>query len=164
MDPKSANRMEKNYKRFYALLKKNPEADKDALVSSFTDGRSTHLRDMSAVEFNALCDALEHGSGHGYSRAGMQDLKAARSSALKELSRIGIKTVDNWSGIDQFCLSPRIAGKRFAALDVVELKKLANRLRMIRQHGGLKSAGNQAGQVVLPDYISALLNRNQIVS
>lgn len=137
--------MEKNYKRFYALLKKNPEADKDALVASFTDGRSTHLRDMSVVEFNALCDALEHGAGHGYSRAGMQDLKAARSAALLLLGRLGIQTVDNWSGIDQFCLSPRIAGKRFAALDVAELKALTGRLRMIQQHGGLKSAGKPAG-------------------
>ena len=130
--------MAKNYKRFYALLKLNPDADKDELVMSFTDERTTSLREMTEDEFNALCDALQYGAGQGFDQKTMADLKRARSAALVRLQRIGIETVDNWDGIDQFCLSPKIAGKRFAALTVDELRTLRVKLEMIQRRGGLK--------------------------
>ncbi|MBO4410528.1 MAG: hypothetical protein J5775_07215 [Spirochaetales bacterium] len=134
--------MAKNFKLFYALLKQHPEADKDALVMEFTDERTTSLREMSEAEFNALCSALQHGSGQGYNRAGMDRLKAARSAVLLRLGRLGINTVDNWNGIDQFCLSKKIAGKRFAQLDVDELKALTSKLEMIIRRGGVKVASS----------------------
>ena len=130
--------MAKNYKRFYALLKQNPDADKDELVMSFTDERTTSLREMTDEEFNALCDALQSGAGQGYEQKTMTELKRARSAALVRLQRLGIETVDNWDGIDQFCLSPKIAGKRFAALTVDELNALRAKLEMILRRGGLK--------------------------
>lgn len=130
--------MAKNYKRFYALLKLNPDADKDELVMSFTDERTTSLREMTEDEFNTLCDALQYGAGQGFDQKTMADLKRARSAALVRLQRIGIETVDNWDGIDQFCLSPKIAGKRFAALTVDELRTLRVKLEMIQRRGGLK--------------------------
>lgn len=134
--------MAKNFKLFYALLKQHPEADKDALVMEFTDERTTSLREMSEVEFNALCSALQYGSGRGYDRAGMESLKAARSAVLVRLGRLGIKTVDNWEGIDQFCLSKKIAGKRFAQLDADELRALRAKLEMIIRRGGVKVASS----------------------
>lgn len=130
--------MAKNYKRFYALLKQNPDADKDELVMSFTEERTTSLREMTEEEFNALCDALQYGAGQGYGQEAMTELKRARSAVLVRLQRLGIETVDNWEGIDQFCLSKRIAGKRFAALTVEELGSLRVRLEMIQRRGGLK--------------------------
>lgn len=132
--------MAKNYKRFYALLKKNPDADKDELVMSFTDERTTSLREMTEDEFNALCDALQYGAGQGYEQKAMAELKRARSAVLVRLQRLGIDTADNWTGIDQFCLSPRIAGKRFAALTVDELNALRVKLEMIQRRGGLKES------------------------
>jgi hypothetical protein len=131
--------MAKNYKRFYALLKKNPDADKDELVMSFTDERTTSLKEMTEEEFNALCDALQYGAGQGYGQRAMEELKAARSAVLVRLQRLGIETADNWAGIDQFCLSKRIAGKRFAAMNVDELNALRVKLEMIRRRGGLKN-------------------------
>lgn len=130
--------MAKNYKRFYALLKQNPDADKDELVMSFTDERTTSLREMTEDEFNALCDALQYGAGQGYGQKSMAELKQARSAVLVRIQRLGIPTVDNWDGIDQFCLSRRIAGKRFAALTVGELRSLRTKLEMILRRGGLK--------------------------
>ncbi len=130
--------MAKNYKRFYALLKQNPDADKDELVMSFTDERTTSLREMTEDEFNALCDALQYGAGQGYGQKSMAELKQARSAVLVRIQRLGIPTVDNWDGIDQFCLSRRIAGKRFAALTVEELRALRVKLEMILRRGGLK--------------------------
>jgi hypothetical protein len=50
---------ERNYARFYALLKRLPGADKETLVWSFTDGRTTHLHEMTQKEYNAMCDYLE---------------------------------------------------------------------------------------------------------
>ena len=105
---------------------------------SFTDERTTSLREMTDEEFNALCDALQYGAGQGYEQKTMTELKRARSAALVRLQRLGIETVDNWDGIDQFCLSPKIAGKRFAALTVDELNALRAKLEMILRRGGLK--------------------------
>lgn len=130
--------MAKNYKRFYALLKQNPDADKDELVMSFTEERTTSLREMTEEEFNSLCDALQYGAGQGYGQKSMAELKQARSAVLVRIQRLGIPTVDNWDGIDQFCLSRRIAGKRFAALTVGELRSLRTKLEMILRRGGLK--------------------------
>lgn len=130
--------MAKNYKRFYALLRQNPDADKDELVMSFTEERTTSLREMTEEEFNSLCDALQYGAGQGYGQKSMAELKQARSAVLVRIQRLGIPTVDNWDGIDQFCLSRRIAGKRFAALTVAELRSLRTKLEMILRRGGLK--------------------------
>lgn len=135
--------MAKNYKRFYALLKENPDADKNELVMSFTDERTTSLREMTEEEFNALCDALQYGAGQGYEQVTMKELRAARSAVLLRMNRLGIRTADNWEGIDQFCLSPKIAGKRFAALTVDELNALRVKLDMIQRHGGLKEASRR---------------------
>ena len=139
--------MAKNYKRFYALLRQHPEADKDDLVMEFTDERTTSLREMSEAEFNALCDSLQYGAGQGYEQKAMAELKAARSAVLLRMGRLGISTVDNWDGIDQFCLSKKIAGKRFAQLTVKELKALTAKLEMIGRRGGVRIASQPTGVV-----------------
>lgn len=127
----------KNFGRFYAILRSRPEIDKDEIVLQFTDGRTTHLREMKAWEYIAMCDAL---SGHRTETlpADAQELRKARSSVLLRIGRLGISTIDNWAEIDAFCLSPKIAGKRFAALDVRELKMLVRKIENIIARGGLK--------------------------
>lgn len=126
-----------DYSRFYALLKQNPHADKEELVSQFTGGRTTHVSQMKPEEFRQLCDTLQYGSpseGEAHKLA----LKRARSAALLRIARLGINTIDNWDGIDAFCLSQKIAGKRFAALDIDELDALRRKLESILAKGGLK--------------------------
>lgn len=127
-----------DYARFYALLGKNPGVDKEEIVSQFTDGRTVHLHEMSRTEFNDMCDMLQYGSP---AEQALQErrLRQARSTALLRIGRLGINTVDNWSGIDAFCLSPKIAGKKFAALSVDELRTLTTKLESIIRKGGLKT-------------------------
>ncbi len=155
--------MAKNYKRFYALLKQNQDADKDDLVMSFTDERTNSLREMTEEEFDEMCDALQYGAGQGYGRQRMEDLKRARSAVLVRLQRLGIQTTDNWDGIDAFCLSKRIAGKKFAALTVSELKALTSKLEMIRRRGGLKDPEEReaAAPAPRPRMIEICIPRNQ---
>lgn len=121
-----------NYGRFYALLKEFPGADKELLVSSFTCGRTTSLRAMSAKEYHSMCASLEARTGW------KAKLKQARSLCLKLMQRIGIDTSD-WSRVDAFCQHPRIAGKVFARLGVKELAALQVKLRAILRKGGLQS-------------------------
>ena len=56
-----------NYHRFYALLGRLYTTDRDEtkamLVSSFTDGRTTHLHEMTRKEYDALCTSLEERTG-----------------------------------------------------------------------------------------------------
>ena len=49
---------ERNYARFYALLKKMPYADKATLVEQYTHGRTTHLHETTASEYRTMCDEM----------------------------------------------------------------------------------------------------------
>lgn len=119
---------ERNYARFYSLLKKLPGADKETLVSSFTNGRTLHLHEMSAKEYVAMCASLEEHTGWRV------QLKKKRSLCLKLMQQAGIDTTD-WQRINDFCRHPRIAGKEFARLTLEELDSLQTKLRAIMHKG-----------------------------
>ena len=120
-----------NYARFYTLLKKLPGADKEVLVSSFTNGRTTSLREMTSEEYDELCASMEELTGWKV------QVKKARSVCLKLMQQAGIDTTD-WQRINDFCRHPRIAGKEFARLTLEELDSLQTKLRSILRKGGLK--------------------------
>ena len=120
-----------NYARFYTLLKKLPGADKETLVSSFTDGRTTSLREMKVKEYDAMCASLEEQTGW------KAQVKKKRSLCLKLMQKAGIDTTD-WQRINDFCRHPRIAGKVFAQLSLADLDSLQTKLRSIMRKGGLK--------------------------
>ncbi|MFQ7112483.1 hypothetical protein [Hallella bergensis] len=117
-----------NYARFYNLLKKLPGADKETLVSSFTNGRTLHLHEMSAKEYVAMCASLEEHTGWRV------QLKKKRSLCLKLMQQAGIDTT-NWQRINDFCRHPRIAGKVFAKLTLADLDSLQTKLRAIMRKG-----------------------------
>ena len=121
----------RNYARFYCLLKQLPGAEKETLVSSFTDGRTTSLHEMKTKEYDAMCASLEEQTGWKI------ELKKKRSLCLKLMQKAGIDTTD-WQRINDFCRHPRIAGKEFARLTLEELDSLQTKLRSIMRKGGLK--------------------------
>ena len=120
---------ERNYARFYCLLKQLPGADKETLVSSFTNGRTLHLHEMSAKEYATMCASLEEHTGWS--------VQKKRSLCPKLMQQAGIDTTD-WQRIDDFCRHPRIAGKVFAKLTLADLDSLQTKLRAIMRKGGLK--------------------------
>lgn len=122
-----------NYARFYALLARLPGADKEELVYRFTDGRTTHLRQMTAEEYDSMCSRMEQLAGYDERRAQWrQEMKRRRSAALHQMQLLGVDTAD-WGRVDKFCLQPRIAGKSFRELDGEELEALTRKLRIIRR-------------------------------
>ena len=125
--------MKKNYSKFYALLKQCPSADKDELVLQFTDGRTTHLSQMSDAEFREMVSALEEAAAPS-----REELRRWRSSALLRIGRLGISTIDNWEEVNAFVSSPKIAGKVFYDLSVEELRTLVRKLEAIERKGGLR--------------------------
>lgn len=126
--------MKRDYKQFYALLRQHPRLDKDELVLQFTDGRTTHLTEMTGGEYMQMIGALEEASAPSQA-----ELKRWRSSALLRIGRLGINTIDNWDGINAFVESKKIAGKPFYQLKVAELQQLVRKLESIERKGGLKS-------------------------
>lgn len=126
--------MKRDYRQFYALLRQHPQVDKEELVLQFTDGRTTHLREMTGEEYMQMIGALEEASAPSQA-----ELKRWRSSALLRIGRLGINTIDNWDGINAFVSSRRIAGKPFYGLKVPELQQLVRKLEAIERKGGLKS-------------------------
>ena len=114
-----------NYHRFYASLNRlpggNTEDMKETLVSSFTDGRTTSLKEMTQKEYNAMCASLEERTGW------KEQLKKKRSLCLKLMQKAGIDTTD-WQRIK---------------LGVKDLDALQVKLRAIMSKGGLRPAKAQ---------------------
>lgn len=134
----------RNYTKFYALLKRNPAVDKDELVLQYTDGRTTHLTEMSNPEYNEMISALEESMAPS-----REELRRWRSSALLRIGRLGISTIDNWEEVNAFVSSPKIAGKVFYDLSVPELRELVRKLEAIARKGGLRKQEEPVPQFVL---------------
>ena len=121
----------RNYHHFFALLKQLPGADKETLVASFTDGRTTHLHEMAAREYDAMCASLEDQTGWKV------QVRKKRSLSLKLMQQAGIDTTD-WQHVNEFCRHPKIAGKAFARLSLADMDTLQTKLRAILRKGGLR--------------------------
>ena len=133
-----------NFARFYGILKKGykfatkelGDEFKEGVVSQFTDGRTTSLREMAKKEYDTMCDKLEDTTDR-LLRTAKDIQRQHRSKCLKLMQKLGIDTTD-WTRINAFCEDPRIAGKVFAKLSNDELDQLSVKLRSILRKGGLK--------------------------
>lgn len=133
-----------NFARFYGILKASYKFAgkelgndfKEGVVSQFTNGRTTSLREMTRKEYDTMCDKLE-GATAQLLRTVKEVQRRHRSKCLKLMQRLGIDTTD-WTRINAFCEDPRIAGKVFAKLSNDELDQLSVKLRTILRKGGLK--------------------------
>ena len=113
-----------DYRRFWALLRDMPGAEKEEIVLQFTNGRTTHLHLMTADEYDRMVRMLD----------GMNDrrveLRKWRRICLKLLQEIGVDTGD-WTRVNAYCMNPRIAGRPFSELSAEGLSELSVKLRMI---------------------------------
>lgn len=152
-----------NFARFYGILKASYKFAtkelgndfKEGLVSEFTNGRTTSLREMTRKEYDTMCDKLEDATAQ-LLRTVKEVQRRHRSKCLKLMQKLGIDTTD-WTRINAFCEDPRIAGKVFAKLSNDELDQLSVKLRSIQRKGGLKpkkeptpQAQPQVGYMVVP--------------
>lgn len=127
---------ERNYARFYTLLKKLPGADKETLVEQYTNGRTTSLRETTRQEYDRMCRDMERETGYDEFVEGIRrQLRCRRSEVLKLMQQLGIDTTD-WTRVDNFCLHPRIAGKPFRQINIEELEALSVKLRAIKRKEG----------------------------
>ena len=137
---------ERNYARFYTLLKLLPGADKETLVAQYTDGRTTSLRETTRQEYDRMCRDMERLTGYDEFVEGIRrQLRRKRSEVLKLMQQLGIDTTD-WNRVDAFCEDVRIAGKAFRHISIDELEALAVKLRIIERKGGLKARQQQPEQ------------------
>lgn len=126
----------RNYSRLYAIAKaKSVDLDqhKETLVSQFTDGRTSSLREMAPAEYEEMCECLQTGKLLGETSAAYKErLRRARSAALNRMQRLGVDTADRtFTAVNDFCLDPRIAGKPFGMLTIEELQALVPKLEAI---------------------------------
>ena len=133
-----------NFARFYGILKKSykfatkelGDEFKEGVVSQFTNGRTTSLREMTRKEYDMMCDKLE-GVTAKLIRTAKDVQRKHRSQCLRLMQKLGIDTTD-WVRVNAFCEDPRIAGKVFRRLSNEELDQLAVKLRTIERKGGLR--------------------------
>ena len=130
-----------NYRRFYAILRYMPplysrDEQKQQLALQYTNGRTDSLREMTAKEYNAMCNDLERDLGTKEIR------RKKRSCCLKLMQQLG-KDTTNWAIVDEYCLNPRIAGKVFRELTNDELDALERKLRAIKHKQDKKTSINK---------------------
>lgn len=143
------NMKTKNYAEFYALLNKLPGATnglKEDLVIQFTKGRTSSLREMSDNEYRAMCISMRESSQGMTEVSFIAEIKRRRSAALKRMQQLGIDTTV-WANVDNFCLNPRIVGKRFAKLSIDELAILVPKLESMLRKDDKKKI-NTPGQLL----------------
>lgn len=125
-----------NYAAFYSLLNRLPTSDRDALkesiVSQYTEGRTTSLRDMTLKEYSAAVSAMQKLVPPTYQEQLRKILRQKRSAVLHQMQLLGIDTAD-WDRVNAFCRDSRIAGKGFRELDCEALDTLQVKLRAIRR-------------------------------
>lgn len=149
MDKQEDKEMRKprRYGRFYALLGRLRGAEKEELALQYSDGRTTHLREMSDEEIAMMERAMER----SVREAEAVELRRARSRVLRLMQRIGVDTSD-WLMVDAFCQQRRISGKLFRYLSLQELKALERKLHAIERRGGLRhrkeSAPSMEGMLI----------------
>ena len=134
---------ERNYARFYTLLKQLPHADKDTLVWQYTQGRTKSLKEASKWEYDVMCRDMERVVNNDNKVALKQAaLRKARSGVLHQLQIYGLDTTD-WATVDAFCQNPRIAGKLFRELTIKDLNEVNKKIRVIikkqKENGKSKS-------------------------
>lgn len=125
-----------NYAAFYSLLNRLPTSDRDALkesvVSQYTDGRTTSLRDMTLKEYSAAIAGMRKLVPPTHQEELRKILRQKRSAVLHQMQLLGIDTAD-WDRVNAFCRDSRIAGKEFRELDCEALDTLQVKLRAIRR-------------------------------
>lgn len=123
-----------NFARFYSILKRVPKIGdneylKKEMVSVATGGRTESLKEITRKEYDDLCNLLEKRFPEKRDIY-VEQRRKKRSSCLKLLQKIGVDTT-SWPAINDYCKSPKIAGKVFSELDIEELQQLSLKLRMI---------------------------------
>ena len=123
-----------NFARFYSIFKRVPKIGdneylKKEMVSVATGGRTESLKEITRKEYDDLCNLLEKRFPEKRDIY-VEQRRKKRSSCLKLLQKIGVDTT-NWTAINNYCKSPKIAGKVFAELGIEELQQLSIKLRMI---------------------------------
>lgn len=123
-----------NFARFYSILKRVPKIGdneylKKEMVNVATGGRTESLKEITRKEYDDLCNLLEKRFPEKRNIY-VEQRRKKRSSCLKLLQKIGVDTI-SWTAINNYCKSPKIAGKVFADLDIEELQLLSLKLRMI---------------------------------
>ena len=141
---------ERNYARFYTLLKKLKGADKETLVEQYTNGRTTHLRETTQQEYNKMCRDMEQVADYDERMSYIRrELRRKRSVCLKLMQQLGIDTT-NWDRVNAFCEDTRIAGKAFRHISIDELEALAVKLRAIkRKKEASPSPSESMGTIVM---------------
>lgn len=126
-----------SFSRFYGLVNhrhiKDVKGVKETLVSSFTNGRTTSLHEMTVAEYETMCKSLEGQEVERKRRRKTSELRKWRHTCLKLLKDVGVDTND-WSVINAYVSSKKLTGKKFNALGVDELVALSRQLRMIQKH------------------------------
>lgn len=121
-----------DFRRFFTILKKHPEADRHEMVYNATYGETDDIKLLTEEEYKALCKELEGKDKDKEKR------KSVGSDLLHLLQLIGVNTAD-WDAVDEYLKNPQIYSgicpypKRYIETTTDERKLIMNKLHSIRR-------------------------------
>ena len=125
-----------NYAAFYGLLKRMYDPDREELkkriVSEYTSGRTTSLREMTVPEYLSALNGMKKVADLPNREHLQNVIRQKRSAVLHQMQLMGIDTAE-WNRVNAYCKDVRIAGKSFRELTVPELDALLVKLRAIKR-------------------------------
>lgn len=126
--------MKRDYRQFWGLLREahpdfDPKEAKELIVESFSNGRTSSLKDLTDAEYQEVMTSLRMLIERGSKTIRK---KKKRSALLHQLQLYGIDTTD-WQKVDEFCQDKRIAGKTFRHMSISELESAILRMRVINE-------------------------------
>jgi hypothetical protein len=110
-----------------------PRADKDELVWQFSNMTTTSLRELYCTNPDSYKQMLDYMNESVQLISGKQAspaVKRLRSAILTRIQRHGVDTT-NWSNVNSFLKSSKIAGKPLYELTIPEMQQLIQKLELI---------------------------------
>lgn len=97
------------------------------------------IRDLDARQLDHLIDGLMKLQKERPRKEIDPDIRSARSVVLNLLDDLGIKAKNgNWAVVNEYLKNPRIAGKVLYEMNLQELKKCAQALRVVKRWKEIK--------------------------
>lgn len=118
-----------NHAQFFKLIQQLPEAKKDEIVWSYSNGATESLSEFLRDDPNGYTLMIKELN----KRVQMEidrETKRLRSAILTRLQKYGIDTSD-WHEVNRFMELPQICGKRLYSLSHEEMRDLVPKLEII---------------------------------
>lgn len=119
-----------SHARFYALLNRIPEADKEMFVWQYSHSETTSLSEFyerRPEQYRHMIADMQRLIDELYNN---EEIRRLRSAVLVRMQKYGVDTTD-WAKVNAFTAQARIAGKTLGEMNMEDLRRLIPKLEIM---------------------------------